>query len=145
MRSSPVMWHRSMRGSPRTLHCLTNFMHFWRQVLLSTLFLRASSARPSGSSSQDGRSRWEVMACLCCSQCCLLVELVQLPVHLSPGHRVHQVQAKVHFVAADSPRHQRRDGPPAETDHLCGRDGEQTKHLDGLRVFSPPKCSSLMT
>ena len=61
----------------------------------------------------------------------LCLELVQLPVHLSPGHRVHQVQAKVHGAAPDPPGHLRRHGPPPQAHHLCRGDGKQAEHLDG--------------
>ena len=61
--------------------------------------------------------------------CC--AELVQLPIHVSPDHRVHQVQAQVHRVVDDAPWHLRHHGPLAEADHHGGGHREQAEHSVG--------------
>ena len=55
---------------------------------------------------------------------------------MSAGDRVHQVQAKVHRVAAPAPGHLGCHGPAAQTDHVCRGNGKQAKHIDGeLRIY----------
>ena len=59
-------------------------------------------------------------------------ELVLVPVYVPPGHRVHQSEGGLHRAAAHPHRHQRRDGPAAEADHLRGRNRKQTEYPNGL-------------
>ena len=49
-------------------------------------------------------------------------ELVLVPVYVPTGHRVHQSQGGLHRAAADSHRHQCRDGSAPEADHVRGGD-----------------------